>query len=459
MDLAVVILAAGSGTRMKSKLPKVLHHVAGKPMVSHVVKEALKLKPSRLILVLAKESENFKEILGDDVEFVEQKEQLGTAHAVGQAQPLLKDFKGNVLILYGDTPLIQYQELEKLNEFHNKSKAAASVVTAKLDNPSGYGRIIRSDSKIVRIVEEKEASEKEKAIQEINSGMYVIDSRMLFEKIEKVQPDNNKKEYYLTDVIGILVDEGLDVGAFELGAEEVMGVNSRKELAAVSRLINQRIINEWLENGVTINDPQTVYIESDVQIEPDCVVQPHTFLKGNTKLGSDCEVGPFSQVIDSEIGDKSKITFSVIEKAKINSQSVIGPYSHIRPGTVVGENSKIGAFSEVKNSQIGARSKVPHLSYIGDAQIEEDVNIGAGSITCNYDGVKKEKTVIKKGAFIGSDTMFVAPVTIGENAVTGAGSVITDDVPANSLGLERSEQKNIADYAKRKKKKKTDSRQ
>ena len=419
MDLAVVILAAGSGTRMKSKLPKVMHQVAGKPMVCHVVEEAGALNPTRLILVVSPNNQPVKDCLSEnEVEYAVQEEQLGTAHAVLQASALLQNFEGNILVLYGDTPLIEASSLRELVTFHEETGASATVVTAQLDNPFGYGRIIRSESGITGIIEEKDASPAQRSIKEVNSGMYCFKSQALFEKIKEVKADNRQKEYYLTDVIGLLVGEGALVEGFELEPEHIFGVNSRSELALANQLINNRIVNKWLDNGVTIIDPANTYIEKDVEIGAETIIYPYSVLRGKIKIGASCEIGPFA---------------------------------HLRPGTVVGDKGKVGAFSEVKNSLIGTGSKVPHLSYIGDTEIGEGVNIGAGSITCNYDGRKKHKTVIKKGAFIGSDTMLVAPVTVGENAYTGAGSVISKDVPDEALGLERSEQKNIKDYAKKKK--------
>jgi len=419
MDLAVVILAAGSGTRMKSELPKVMHRVAGKPMVCHVVDEALSLNPTRLILVVGPNNQPIKECLGEDkAEYAVQKEQLGTAHAARQASALLEGFDGNILVLYGDTPLIEAASLREVITFHEETGAAATIVTAQLDNPFGYGRIIRSESGITGIIEEKDASDEQRSVKEVNSGMYCFKANALFEKIKDIKADNRQKEYYLTDIIGLLVGDSALVEGFELSPEHIFGVNSRAELALASQLMNKRTVNKWLDNGVTVVDPANTYIEKDVEIGAETIIYPYTVLRGKTKIGAGCEIGPFA---------------------------------HIRPGTVVEEKGKVGAFSEVKNSLIGTGSKVPHLSYIGDTEIEEGVNIGAGSITCNYDGRKKHKTLIKKGAFIGSDTMLVAPVTIGENAYTGAGSVITQDIPDEALGLERSEQKNIKGYAKKKK--------
>lgn len=450
MELAVVVLAAGSGTRMKSKLPKVLHEVAGKPMLSYVVDEALALKPKTVITVVSPNYQAIKDCFRDKVEYVVQKEQLGTAHAVLQAAPKLKNFKGDILVLYGDTPLIQAASLQELISFHRKTGAVATITTAMVEDPTGYGRILRSESSVVkRIVEEKDAGADEKDIKEINTGMYCFQSDLLFENLQKVQAHNKQKEYYLPDVVGLFGAENKLIESFEFDVEEIIGINSRHELAQATLIMYQRTIGKWLDNQVTIVDPLNTYIEKDVLIGPDTIIYPQTFLKGNTKIGKACQIGPGSHVNDCEVEDESKVVLSVADNAKIGAGATIGPYSHLRPGAKIGEKSKVGAFAEVKNSIIGAGSKIPHLSYIGDTDIEESVNVGAGTITCNYDGSKKHKTVIKKGAFIGSDTMLVAPVTVGKNAFTGAGSVISQDVPDEALGLERSEQKNIENYAKK----------
>jgi len=454
MNLAVVILAAGSGTRMKSKTPKVLHPVAGKPMIKHVTENVLALGPQRTIVVVSKDADDVKRILGDSVKYAEQKEQLGTAHALGQAAPLLSDFNGDILVLNGDSPLIQAKSLEELVGHHHKSDAVATIVTTVLEDPFGYGRIIRDDGKVVQVIEEKEASPEQKQIQEINSGIYCFKSKEVFEKIDLIDADNKKKEYYLTDIVSLLVEQKSLVETFEWAPEEMLGVNSRLELAQASLIIYQRNLSKWLDNGVSIVDPLSTYIESDVEIGTDCIIHPQTYLKGNTRVENGCEIGPCTQITDSKIGAASRVSFSVLTEAKTGANCTIGPYSHLRSGTVLADGAKIGSFSEIKNSSIGKGSKVPHLSYMGDTDIAEDVNVGAGTISCNYDGSKKHKTIIKKGAFIGSDTMLVAPVTIGENAFTGAGSVVGHDVPDDSLAIERTEQKNIPGYSKKKKRKK-----
>lgn len=450
MNLAVVILAAGQGTRMKSKIPKVNHPVAGKPMVCHVYDEAARLKPAGLTVVISPGSDAVKECLRDNVNYAIQKEQLGTAHALQTAEPFLKGFKGNVLVLYGDTPLIEADTLGELIDFHEKTEAVATIATAILEDPTGYGRIIRSNQQIAKIVEEKDTDPEQKKIKEINSGMYCFKAEVLFEKLKQVQPHNKQVEYYLTDVVSMLVARDALVETFEVPADEILGVNSRQELAQANLLIYQRTIAKWMDNSVTVVDPLNTYIEKDVQIGQDTVIQPQTMLKSNTVIGKNCNIGPGSIIKDSKIGNGSQVFLSVIDRATVGADCNIGPYSHLRPDTVLKDRVKVGSFSEVKNSRIAAGSRVPHLSYIGDTDIEEQVNVGAGTITCNYDGDRKHKTIIKKGAFIGSDTMLVAPVTVGENAFTGAGSVITKDVPNDALAIERSEQKNIKDYSKKK---------
>ncbi len=435
MELAVVVLAAGSGTRMKSKISKVVHKVAGKPMISHVTQTAQALNPQKIIVVVSDNYEQVKSSVGEDVQYCIQKEQLGTAHALLQTKDLFKDFTGNILVLYGDAPLVEVESLEEMLYFHEDTEAAATVITAEAGDPTGYGRIVRSGERIAAIVEEKDANQDQRAIREVNSGMYCFNDKALFEKLLKVKPHNEQSEYYLTDVISMLVDEGAPVETFELPIEEILGVNSRQELAQANLLMYQQIIHKWMSNGVTIIDPLNTYIERDVIIDNDSVIYPQTMIKGSTKIGSSCEIGPSCH----------------IDNAQIGNDCTVGPFSRLRPGTVLADKAKVGSFCEVKNSSVGKGSKVPHLSYIGDTTIEEDVNVGAGTITCNYDGSKKHKTHIKKGAFIGSDTMLVAPVTIGKNAFTGAGSVIGHDVPDEALAIERSDQKNIEDYAGKKK--------
>lgn len=452
MNLAIVILAAGQGTRMKSKKQKVLHEVAGKPMICHVYDEAKKLNPLQTIIITSQQIASIKQCLGDNAEYIIQAEQKGTGHAVAQARESLKEFNGYVMVLYGDTPLIESESLKKLVAYHIKTNAVATIATAILPDPAGYGRIIRMNERIAEIVEEKDADDEQKQIPEVNSGMAVFKSNDLFEKLQQINAHNEQGEYYLTDVTSMLVAEKSLVETFELEPHEILGVNSRAELAQASFIMQQKTITKFMDNGVTVVDPLNTYIERDVQIGTDCIIYPQSILKGSTKIGEDCQIGPASQISDSEIGDGSEVQFSLVSKAKVGQGCIVGPYSHLRPGTILEDKAKVGAYSEIKNSRIGPNSKVPHLSYIGDAEIAEDVNVGAGTITCNYNGTKKEKTLISKGAFIGSDTMLVAPVKVGKNAYTGAGSVITDDVPDDALGVERAEQKIIKDYSKKKKK-------
>lgn len=454
MSLAVVILAAGSGTRMKSNKLKVLHKVAGKEMIRHVVDVANTLNPSRVIIIVPEKAQPIKDCLGDKVEYAVQKEQLGTAHALNQAAPLLSNFEGTVLVLYGDTPLIQSSSLKNMLDFHQEINVNTTVATAIMNDPFGYGRIIRNDSGIAAIVEEKDATDVEKEVTEANSGIYCFESAVLFEKLNRVKDDNEQAEYYLTDVISMLVNENALVEGFELDEEEIMGVNSRLELSVANSIMFERNAVKWFENGASVHDPFSTFIDSEVEIGVDSEILPFTFLKEKTVIGTGCVIGPFSQINDSTVGNNSEVNSSVLNKAIVGENCSVGPMSHLRPGTILKNNSKVGSYSEIKNSVIGENSKVPHLSYMGDAQIEENVNIGAGSITCNYDGRKKYKTHIKKGAFIGSDTMLVAPITIGENSFTGAGSVISHNVGDESLAIERNEQKNIKGYGKEKKEKK-----
>lgn len=450
--LAVIVLAAGGGTRMKSSLPKVLHPVCGKPMLSHVLDTAGKLNPDKLIVVLGHEIDVVQKTLCDgDFDIAEQVEQLGTAHAVMQAQKKLEGFEGDIVILYGDTPLIKSSTIENLINKRQEEMSAAVIATTELECPTGYGRIIRDASgKIKTIIEEKDADENEKLVKEINTGIYCFDSKYLFENLSNVSCNNSQKEYYLTDVVSFLVSQGKKTSILKIECDEATGINSRQDLAFVNNTYRNTINNRLMTEGVTIEDPENTYIDSDVKIYPDSVISPGTTIKGKTTIKSSCHIGPNSYIESCEIDEGSNIISSYLTEAKIGKNAVIGPFSHLRPGTIIGEDAKVGAFSEVKKTTVGKNSKVPHLSYIGDSEIGDDVNIGAGTITCNYDGKNKYKTIIEDGAFIGSDTMLVAPIKVGKGAYTGAGSALTEDVPNDSLAIERSKQKTIKDWAKKK---------
>jgi len=453
MNLAVVILAAGEGTRMKSSLPKVLHKICGRTIISHVVKVAQNLNPTKIIVVVGHQKEKVTEDLGNGVEVVVQENQLGTGHAVLAAEQSLGKYEGDILVLSGDSPLIRTRTLLKLIKLRGENGAAA-VLTAKLKNPDGYGRIIRRGEEITGIVEEKDATPDEIKIDEVNSGIYCFAGGELFGSLREASNDNEQGEYYLTDVIGILKNKGKKiVGMVAEDESEILGINSRKQQAEADKIMRGRITDRLMNEGVTFIDPGLVFIEPDVVVGKDTTVYPLTFLEGETLIGEGCEIGPSVKLVDTTVGKNVKIQNAIIKESVIEDEANLGPFCSLRKGTRIGRGVKIGTFVEVKKSEIGANAKVPHLSYMGDAVVGENVNIGAGSITCNYDGVKKHKTVIEDDVFIGSDTMLVAPLRIHKGAMTGAGSTITHDVPAGSLAVERSKQEIIDNYVKEKLKK------
>jgi len=455
MKLAAVILAAGKGTRMKSKVPKVLHKICGNSMLSYVL-DAVEAAGVELSVVVAGYGADLvtREVAGR-AQVVLQEQQLGTAHALLQTRSLLQDFGGQVLVLCGDTPLIEPATLVKLVESHRSSGAAATLLTTELAEPAGYGRVMRDErGHVLRIVEEKDASPQEKNVHEVNTGIYCFESEGLFEALEKVTPDNAQGEYYLTDLVEAYRASDKIVGAVRLANPvEATGINDRVQLAEVERVIRARVIQEIMLNGVTVLDPQSTFVDRSVRIGVDTVIYPFTILEGQTSIGEDCIIGPHTRLVDAEVGDGVTIQNSIILESHIGNRCTIGPFAYIRPETVLGEGVKVGDFVEIKKSQIGNGSKVPHLAYVGDATLGRDVNIGAGTITCNFDGQKKWPTYIGDRAFIGSNTNLVAPVRIGAGATTGAGSTITKDVPDGALGLERAQQTVIPDWENRKKKK------
>ncbi len=451
MDIAIVLLAAGQGTRMKSEQPKVLHQVCGRPMVEYIVSAAETLKPKQFVAVVSPASaEQVSAALPRSAETVIQEDALGTGDAVRCALPLLKDFGGTIVILCGDTPLVTGDTLTDLVKKHKEREAAATVLTAKVDDATGYGRIIRGDGGVKRIVEHRDATEMELHIREVNTGTYCFDAAKLAAALQEITPANSQKEYYLTDVIGIFFDHREKVVPFQVeDSLETMGVNSRAQLADAEMIMQERINRAHMANGVTMIHPALTYIDAGVTIGSDTVIHPNTFINGATVVGSGCLLGPSTRVVESEVGDGCEITFSVVREASLADGVTVGPFANVRPGTKVGTKGKIGSFVETKKATIGAGSKVPHLAYIGDAEIGSDVNIGAGTITCNFDGTAKHKTTIGNGAFIGSDTILVAPVKVGKRAYTGAGSTITKDVPDDSLGVERTDQRVIKNWRKR----------
>jgi bifunctional UDP-N-acetylglucosamine pyrophosphorylase / glucosamine-1-phosphate N-acetyltransferase len=458
-EIHVVVLAAGQGTRMKSSLPKVLHPVAGKAMIERVLQTAEAVDPNTITLIVGHRAEMVRSRLGENqkLHFALQEPQLGTAHALQQAEPYLTGRSGSVILLSGDVPLLGPNTLKQLLETHRGSGAAATVVTATVERPYGYGRIVRTRGRIARIVEERDASPTQRKINEINSGIYAFDLPPLFDALRSIAAQNAQGEFYLTDLVAIYRRRRLPVETLLVeNAQEIRGINSRSELAEVSRLVRQKKNEELMAAGVTLIDPATTYVDPEVEIAADTVLHPGVVIEGRTRIGSACEIQAYVRISDSEIGDHVTInSFCLISGAQVAHGAALGPFAHLRPGTAVGENAKIGNFVELKNTSFGPRSKANHLSYLGDATIGSDVNVGAGTITCNYDGVHKHRTVIEDGAFIGSDSQLVAPVTVGKGAYVGAGSSIVDDVPAGALGIARGRQNNIEGWAERRKESKT----
>jgi bifunctional UDP-N-acetylglucosamine pyrophosphorylase/glucosamine-1-phosphate N-acetyltransferase len=445
MDIAVVLLAAGQGTRMKSAHPKVLHNLCGKAMVSYIAEAAAAIKPKAFVAVVSPgAAESVIAELPSKAKVAVQEVPLGTGHAVQTAEEALKGFTGTVLVLCGDTPLITGLTLKSLVKAHKDRQAAATVLTAKVDDPHGYGRIIRGNGGVKRIVEECDADPTESVIREVNTGTYCFDGAKLFAALHKIEPENAQKEHYLTDVIEVFFEDNDKVAAFQVeDSMETLGINSRAQLADAEMIMQARLNREHMTHGVTLIHPQLTYIDATVNIGRDTVIYPNSFLTGKTTVGEGCLIGPSCQIVDSRVGDNCEISFSVVREAKLAAGVKIGPFANVRPGSKIEANGKVGSFVEIKASELGKSSKVPHLSYIGDATIGDGVNVGAGTITCNFDGARKHRTVIGDNAFIGSDTILVAPVRVGKGAYTGAGSTITKDVPEDGLGIERSEQRNL----------------
>lgn len=451
MNRYAVVLAAGQGTRMKSKLYKVLHPVCGKPMVEHVVDQVLKTNPEQIVTIIGHGADLVKTQLGNKCEFALQEEQLGTAHAVIQAGSFLKDKQGTTLVMAGDTPLITAETMAALLSYHEQEGAKATILTAKIDNPEGYGRVIRDENDLVnKIVEHKDASEMERQITEINTATYCFDNEALFYALSKVDNNNVQGEYYLPDVIEILQKEGHTVAAYETpNFDETLGVNDRVALSQAEKIMKQRINEQHMKNGVTIIDPDNTYIETDVRVGQDVILYPGTILKGKTEIGEDTEIGPQSEIVNSQIGNATIIRQSIVHDSQVGNKVNIGPFAHIRPQTEVADEVKVGNFVELKKVKMGKGSKASHLSYLGDAEIGKDVNVGCGTITVNYDGVNKYLTKIEDGAFIGCNSNLIAPVKIGENAYIAAGSTITDDVPSKALSIARVRQTNKEGYVDR----------
>lgn len=449
--VAAIVLAAGKGKRMKSDIPKVLHEVCGRPIIWYVLDEVKRLEPGEVLLVVGHGADDVSEE-APGVRCVTQSEQNGTGHAVMAAMEELGSEFDEIMVLPGDSPLVRSSTLESLLEARRKDGVGASVLTVEMDDPTGYGRIVRDDRGMVkRIVEEADASEDERGVTEVNASTYAFNRSLLESALSNLTDDNAQGEYYLTDIVEAMVSGGEGVIPVHGLAEEALGVNDRRQLAVVGEAIRRRINEALMMSGVTIVDPKNAYIDYGVEVGRDTVIMPMAFITGATKIGQGCMIGPCSAINESAIGDRCVVECSWLDGCEISGEVNVGPFSRLRPGCKIGAGSKVGSFVEMKKTVVGTGSKIPHLSYMGDAVIGDGVNVGAGSITCNYDGEEKHSTEIDDGAFLGSDTMLIAPVRIGKDAATGAGSSINQDVPDGNLGIERHLQKNIPDWRERKK--------
>lgn len=451
MHLAVIVLAAGKGTRMKSDLPKVLHRAAGRSLLGWVLAAAEPLEADETVAVIGHGADAVVEALPPSAKSVVQEPQLGTGDAVRVGLSGCSDAVDTVLIVPGDMPLLEPDTLEAVVATHRDQGAAATVLTVKMDDPTGYGRVERRWDQIVRIVEQRDADERQQAIDEVNTSVYAFDAALLAGALEGLSSDNSQAEYYLTDVIEILSGASHKIAAVTTDAVEGTGVNSQIQLAGVGEVLRRRINDRLMTDGVAMVDPSRVYIDAGVVVDPGATIQPDVYLQGDTTVGAGAVVGPSVHAEGTSIAPGAAVCFSVLNGAVIGPDANVGPFTYLRPGADLREGSKAGAFVEIKNSQVGAGSKVPHLSYIGDTTIGEASNIGAATVTVNYDGFEKHRTTIGDRVKIGSDTMLVAPVTIGDDAYTGAGSVITHNVTPGALAIERSHQKEIPGYADRRK--------
>lgn len=451
MYKCAVILAAGQGKRIKSDLPKVLHKVCGKEMVNHVIDTMRKANIEEVNVVIGKGAELVKEkTKAKNVSFAMQEEQLGTGHAVKCARDFLKGKKGVVGVFAGDAPLIKSETIEKLFNEHLEKGNKATLLTSLVEDPTGYGRIVRNGEEVVKIVEHKDCNEEELKINEMNAAIYCFDIEALLEALDKLSNNNNQGEYYLTDVIGILKDQGEKVGAIVIDYEETIGVNSRVQLAEAEEILRDRINLMHMENGITIIDPKSTYIGADVEILNDTIIYPNNNIEGNTKIGKGVIIYPNSRISNSIIGDEVEIQSSVILDSTIGNKTTVGPFAYIRPESIIGDKARIGDFVEIKKSTIGNNTKVSHLTYIGDASVGENCNFGCGTVVVNYDGKNKNRTEIGNNSFIGCNTNLVSPVKIYDNTYIAAGSTITDDVNEGELAIARAKQRNIPGWVDRK---------
>lgn len=453
MGFTSVILAAGMGTRMKSKMPKVLHKVCGKPLCKWVIDASKAAGADKVCAVVGHKAEMVKEALGDVCEFALQAEQKGTGHAVMQAADVIKAAKGEVVILNGDTPLVTAEAIKNAIEYHKASGNQATVITAILDDATGYGRIVRgADGGVLKIVEQKDASEEEKKIKEVNSGMYVFDSESLVYALDKITPNNAQGEYYLTDTLEILLGAGKKVGGYAIADnDEIRGINDRVQLNEAEKIMQKRINEMHMRNGVTMRNPESVYIEDGVEIGNDTEICQNVTIKSGTKIGSDCVIGSGSVLDKAIIHDNVDILSSVILNSEVDEGTHVGPFAYIRPNCRVGRDVKVGDFVELKNSNIDDGTKISHLTYIGDSDVGKRVNFGCGTVTCNYDGKNKYRTTIGDDCFVGCNTNFVSPINVGDGVYIAAGSTITEDIPENSLSIARARQVNKENWKDKRK--------
>ena len=460
-DIHVVVLAAGKGTRMKSQVPKVLHRISGLTIIERVLRTAATLSPASITMVVGHGANEVTGALRKRhlLQFVTQEQQLGTGHALLQARPLLEGKSGTVVLLSGDVPLLSAASLRSLLDTHTEAAAAATVITANMERPFGYGRIVRTNGRISRIVEEKDTSPAQRAIHEINSGIYAFDLEPLFGALDSIGTANKQGEYYLPDLVAIYRKQKRTVTTWTVArADEIRGINSRTELAEVSSMVRQQKNEELMAAGVTLIDPATTYIDADVVVGADTVIYPCVFLEGSTKIGAACEIHSGSRIVNSTIGARVCVrNHTVVTDSTIADGACVGPFAHVRPGSDVGEDAHIGNFVELKKTSIGKGAKANHLAYLGDASIGAATNVGAGTITCNYDGEKKHQTVIGTGVFVGSNSTLVAPLTLADGSYIAAGSTVTKDVPAGALGLGRARQENKEGWRAKRAQKKAES--
>jgi bifunctional UDP-N-acetylglucosamine pyrophosphorylase/glucosamine-1-phosphate N-acetyltransferase len=456
-ELGIILLAAGQGTRMKSDLPKVLHPLGGKPLFLHALETAQRLRPERIAVVIGHGADAVRQAYsGNGVAWAIQDKQLGTGHAVLCAQEAFDGFSGAVMILSGDVPLIQERTLRALIERHHSQKAAATLLTAILQEPRGYGRILRdAQGHLTGIVEEKDATEEQRKIREVNAGAYVVAAPFLFAALSDVNNHNRQGEYYLPDIVGIGLRQKATIETVRAeDAREMMGVNSREELAFMEKNLRQSINQKWLSAGVTLKDPDTTYIDEGVIIGKDTVIGPNTQLRGKTLIGARCQIDGSAFLTDAEIGDEVHLRFSVVMTGcRVENGAIIGPFAHLRPGTELGPNVHIGNFVETKEAKLGAGTKANHLTYLGDATIGKDTNIGAGTITCNYDGFNKYKTTIGDRVQVGSDTTLVAPITLADDVYVATASTVRHDIPAGALVYNEREERVRQGWTEQKRKK------